>query len=77
MTSAHINPRSKSECIVPAADGALVFFRIVQHLTSSTPAVKNYIKSSANYELLIIRGKHEGAGCLFSENSNLFNNLLS
>lgn len=39
-TSAQIKKFSKSVCIVPAAYGAFVNFLIVQHLTSSGPAVK-------------------------------------
>lgn len=40
ITSAQINPFSKSVWITPAAYGALVPALIVQHLTSSSPAVK-------------------------------------
>lgn len=40
ITSAQMNPFSKSVWITPAAWGALVCLLMVQHLTSSSPAVK-------------------------------------
>lgn len=40
--------------ITPAACGAFAPFLTVQHLTSSSPDVKKYIKSRALYPVLII-----------------------
>ena len=48
ITSAQMKPRSKSECIFPAACGARVPFSIVHALTSSSPAVKYEISPSAS-----------------------------
>jgi len=45
MTSAFINPFSKSVCITPAAWGASDPFLTVQALTSFSPAVKYVIRS--------------------------------
>ena len=52
MTSARINPFSKSVWITPAAWGAFQPFFIVQARTSFSPAVKYVIKSSKWYEAL-------------------------
>ena len=50
ITSAFINPFSKSVCITPAARGAKDPFLTVQALTSFSPAVKYVIKSKVSYE---------------------------
>ena len=52
-TSARMNPRSKSLCILPAAPGALVPLVIVQALTSLGPAVKKLIRPRSAYPDLI------------------------
>jgi hypothetical protein len=49
ITSARINPLSKSECIIPAACEARKPFFIVQALTSFFPAVRNVARSSKSY----------------------------
>ena len=53
ITSAFINPFSKSVCITPAAWGAIDPFLTVQALTSFSPAVKYVIRSKVSYEALI------------------------